>query len=149
MFQSMQRVPDDGDRRRGLTATALLIVLLAAFSTLATAASPPRVTDESPLKDSPEAAIHRGTIVFRNYCALCHGLDADGQGRAARIYNPKPANLRQSAMTDANKERIIRQGGKKLGRSEFMPPWGEELTNEQIVDVVRYLRSIVPPGAAK
>jgi mono/diheme cytochrome c family protein len=127
---------------------ALLAALLAAASTLAAAADPPR-NPESPLKDSVEASVLRGDIVFRNYCVLCHGLNADGQGRAARMYNPKPANLRESIVNDAYKERIVRLGGKKVGRSEFMPPWGEELTNEQIVDVVRYLRSIAPPGSPK
>jgi len=122
--------------------------LLAAASTLAAAASPPR-DPESPLKDSPEASVLRGNIVFRNYCVLCHGLNADGHGRAARMYDPKPANLRESMVSDAYKERIVRQGGKRVGRSEFMPPWGEELTDEQILDVVRYLRSVAPPGAPK
>lgn len=131
------------------TAPAPLIALLAAVSSIATAASPPKGSDGSPLKDSIEASILRGNIVFGNYCVLCHGLNADGQGRAARIYNPKPANLRQSRLTDAAKERIIRQGGKQQGRSEFMPPWGNELTNEQISDVVRFLRSIAPSDAPK
>ena len=27
---------------------------------------------------------------------------------------------------------IVQKGGKALARSEFMPPWGEELTDEQI-----------------
>jgi mono/diheme cytochrome c family protein len=36
----------------------------------------------------------------------------------------------------------VRTGGKALARSEFMPPWGEELTDEQISDVVSYLQSI-------
>jgi mono/diheme cytochrome c family protein len=37
---------------------------------------------------------------------------------------------------------IVQKGGKALARSEFMPPWGEELTEEQIGDVVSYLQSI-------
>jgi mono/diheme cytochrome c family protein len=127
---------------------ALLAALLVAVSTLADAADPPRAAEPA-LKDSLEASVLRGNIVFRNYCVLCHGLDADGQGRAARMYNPKPANLRQSMVTDAYKERIIRLGGKRVGRSEFMPPWGEELTDEQVIDVVHYLRSIAPPGAPR
>ena len=127
---------------------ALLVVSLALFSPLAAAADP-RDPAEYPLKDTPEAAVLRGDVVFRTYCALCHGLNADGQGRAAKIYNPKPANLRKSMMPDAYKERIIRKGGKEMGRSAFMPPWGDELTDEQITDVVRYLRSIAPPNAPK
>ncbi len=38
---------------------------------------------------------------------------------------------------------IVRKGGKEMGRSEFMPPWGEELTDEQISDVVHYIDTLV------
>jgi mono/diheme cytochrome c family protein len=37
---------------------------------------------------------------------------------------------------------IIRGGGKAMARSEYMPPWGEELTDEQIGDVIAYLQSV-------
>lgn len=105
--------------------------------------------DAFPHKNTREAAVHRGTIVYANYCITCHGVNADGNGRAAKMYTPKPANLRASMYPDAYKEGVIRRGGKAMGRSEFMPPWGEELTNEQITDVVTYLREIAPPNAAK
>ena len=81
----------------------------------------------------------RGSIVFKTYCILCHGIKADGTGRAAGNYNPRPANLTTSIATDAYKEAIIRKGGAAMGRSQFMPPWGLELTDEQIKDVVFYL----------
>jgi mono/diheme cytochrome c family protein len=97
---------------------------------------------EFPNKDTPEAAIYRGTIVYENYCVLCHGLLADGRGRAAKLYNPKPANLVTSAKNDQYKELIIRRGGGALNRSPYMPPWNEELTDEQISDVIAFLRSI-------
>ena len=87
-------------------------------------------------------SVHRGGLVFLHYCANCHGITADGNGRAAKLYNPKPANLQKSDKNDAYKELIIRRGGGALGRSSFMPPWGEELTNEQIKDVVTFLHSI-------
>lgn len=93
-------------------------------------------------RDSVDAAIFRGGLVFSNYCVTCHGINADGNGRAARLYNPKPANLRTSVKNDAYYGLIIRKGGSLLGRSEFMPAWDAELTNEQIGDLVAYLRSI-------
>ena len=102
----------------------------------------PPIEGEFPDKNSPEASIYRGNIVFNNYCVLCHGIKADGKGRAARLYNPRPANLVLSDKNDQYKELIIRQGGKALGRSQFMPPWGEELTDEQISDVIHFLGSI-------
>ena len=93
-------------------------------------------------KDSTEAATFRGGLVFANYCVTCHGMNADGNGRAARLYNPRPANLRASDKNNAYFGLIIRKGGAALGRSEFMPAWEAELTNEQIGDLASYLRSI-------
>ena len=69
--------------------------------------------------------------------------NADGKGRAAKLYDPKPANLHVSPYNDTYKEMIIRCGGQRIARSEFMPPWGEELTDEQIRDVIAYLKSIL------
>jgi mono/diheme cytochrome c family protein len=93
-------------------------------------------------KDSVDAATFRGGLVFANYCVTCHGINADGNGRAARLYNPKPANLRMSDKNDAYFGLIVRKGGAALARSEFMPAWEAELTNEQVGDLVAYLRSI-------
>ena len=93
-------------------------------------------------RDSRDAAAFRGGLVYANYCVTCHGINADGNGRAARLYNPKPANLRGSDKNDAYFGLIIRKGGAALGRSEFMPTWEAELTNEQVGDLVVYLRSI-------
>lgn len=93
-------------------------------------------------KDSFDASVFRGGLVYANYCVTCHGINADGNGRAARLYDPKPANLRTSDKNDSYKGLIIRKGGAALGRSEFMPAWEAELTGEQITDLVSYLRSI-------
>ena len=98
--------------------------------------------EEFPNKSSLEARIHRGDIVFQHYCILCHGTKADGNGRAAKLYSPRPANLLTSDKNDEYKELIIRRGGAALARSEFMPPWGDELTDEQIKDVIGFLASI-------
>lgn len=93
-------------------------------------------------RDGADAAVFRGGLVFTNYCVTCHGSNADGNGRAARLYNPRPANLRMSDKNDQYMLLIIRNGGGALARSQFMPPWGGELTDEQMHDVVAYLRSI-------
>ncbi len=93
-------------------------------------------------RDGPDAAHFRGSLVFLNYCVTCHGPNADGQGRAAKLYNPKPANLRASDKNAQYMRLIVRGGGASMGRSQYMPPWGEELTDEQIEDVVTYLQAI-------
>ena len=79
----------------------------------------------------------RGAIVFKTYCKLCHGDRGDGLGRAAKIHNAETMAIKQRS--PEYYEDIIRRGGEALGRSAFMPVWQDELSEEQINDVVNYL----------
>ena len=116
--------------RRGLGA---LLALLAAAGAAAAHAEPAGTMADAAL---------RGQQVFAGHCVLCHGAQADGNGRAAALYNPRPANLRESDKNDAYLGLIVRRGGAALGRSAAMPAWGTELGAAQIDDLVAYLRSI-------
>lgn len=97
---------------------------------------------KDPVSMQDRQTIIRGGIVFNTYCVLCHGENADGKGRLSEGKIPPPANLTASLLTDQMKEDIIRKGGSAVGRSPFMPPWGEELSNEQIRDLIYYLNVI-------
>ncbi|MBM9500297.1 cytochrome c [Leptospira sp. 201903071] len=92
--------------------------------------------------DANDKSAIRGSIVFRTYCVLCHGENADGKGRLAEGKIPPPANLTKTLLNDAQKEEIIRKGGMGVNRSPFMPPWKDELSNEQIKDVISYINFI-------
>lgn len=87
--------------------------------------------------------IKRGEAVYKTNCILCHGINANGKGRAAKLYDPPPANLRKSKKNDDYLRRIITLGGEAMGRSAVMPVWGQQLTAQEIDDVVSYLRSII------
>lgn len=127
--------------RTGLRAVVTGLALAAAAA--AAAADAPQRTDGALLpRDSTEAAVFRGGLVYANYCVTCHGINADGNGRAARLHNPRPSNLRASDKNDNYINLIVRRGGEAIGRSPRMPPWGEELTDEQIGDVVAFVRSV-------
>ena len=125
-------------------ASAALVLMLAAPLAIQTASAE---DDAGPLpRDTTDAAVIRGSIAFRTYCVLCHGATGKGDGRAAKMYTPKPANLTVSPFPDQYKEMIIRGGGPAVGRSPFMPPWGDELTDEQIHDLVAFLRELRKTG---
>lgn len=94
------------------------------------------------LGSDAEASAENGAAVYKRYCVTCHGAKADGTGAAARLFKPPPADLTRSERPDAYKELIIRVGGGPMGRSTGMPPWGEELSEAQIHDVVRYLGTL-------
>jgi mono/diheme cytochrome c family protein len=108
----------------------------------APAAEPGRADGALLPRDSRDAAVFRGGLVYGSYCVTCHGVNADGNGRAARLHTPRPANLRASDKNDAYIALIVRRGGEAIGRAPGMPPWGEELTDEQINDVTAFVRSV-------
>jgi len=88
-------------------------------------------------------SIGRGEVVFKTNCILCHGIKGDGKGRASVLFNPPPADLTRSDKNDQYKRMIITYGGEAMGRSKVMPVWGEQLTPQEIEDVVNYLRIIL------
>lgn len=89
--------------------------------------------------DAERQAI-RGGIVYRTYCTLCHGETADGMARAAPLY--RDVNLAIEPAQWADYEAIIRLGGEAVGRSKYMPPWQDELSAEQLSDVIAYLKVV-------
>lgn len=103
------------------------------------------VTDECVtryFKETHEASVIRGRLVFQHYCVLCHGQEGKGDGRAAKLHTPPPFNLTRSVAPLTYIEQMIRNGGTAMNRGKGMPPWGEQLTDEQIQDTLNYLYSI-------
>lgn len=96
-------------------------------------------------KHTLEASKIRGRIVYKNYCVLCHGETGMGDGRAAKVHTPRPANLVASKVPSEYVDLIVRKGGEGVGRYRGMPPWGEQLTDEQIADVKNYLVALRRP----
>ena len=90
-------------------------------------------------KDTQEASVIRGGLVFQNYCVLCHGAEGRGDGRAAKLHTPRPFNLTLSAAPRYYIADVIRKGGEAMGRGKGMPPWGDQLTDEQQADVLNFL----------
>ncbi|WP_138514475.1 c-type cytochrome [Rhodoferax bucti] len=103
------------------------------------------ITDECVVrhfKDTLEASIIRGHVAFQNYCVLCHGAEGKGDGRAAKLHTPRPFNLTQSMAPRDYIAQVVRKGGEAMGRGKGMPPWGDQLTDEQINDTLNYLMTI-------
>jgi len=93
--------------------------------------------------DGVRDPVKRGEAVFKTNCILCHGVKGDGKGRASVLYDPPPANLTRSDKNIYYKRLIITQGGAAVGRSGVMPVWGEQITAQEIEDVVEYLETIL------
>lgn len=85
-----------------------------------------------------------GEEAFLIYCASCHGEKGLGDGAAASSLNPAPENLakNQKDMSDAYIFWRIAEGGMMEPFKSAMPSWKGILSEEQIWNVVSFLRSL-------
>jgi mono/diheme cytochrome c family protein len=87
--------------------------------------------------------LERGAAIYRQHCADCHG--ESGEGRPGRF--PKLAGNRAVTMAvPANVIRVVMIGGYPPGTSGNprpfgMPPYAPFLSDEQVADVVSYIRN--------
>ena len=102
----------------------------------------------SPAAHAQNAA--EGKRLYSTYCTSCHGDTGKGDGTAGASLPVKPADHTNGAvmnkLSDSFLINIISKGGSGAGKSTFMPSWGGALTDQQVRDIVAYIRSIaVPP----
>ena len=90
---------------------------------------------------SPEAV-----KLYDTYCVQCHGLNRDGNGINSASMSVKPRDHTDSkAMGDTPDDllfKAIRDGGLSVNKSVLMPAWTGVLSDEQIHELVRYLRFV-------
>ena len=77
-------------------------------------------------------------------CGKCHGKKGRGDGPSGVTLNPKPADFCTSTKhpTDADRIKMIKGGGIGMGHSPDMPAWGEVFEQQDILDIVAYIRTL-------
>ena len=103
--------------------------------------------EKGPVPQSEES-FARGAKVFKEQCAVCHGPGGLGDGiiikKGLGFY---PVNLTTPAVaqrTDGFIYAYIRYGGKVM-----MPPYSENISEQDAWHVVNYVRKLQNPGSAK
>lgn len=88
----------------------------------------------------------RGKAKYNEVCAPCHGASGRGDGPAAAGLPTKPRDHTDAAymrkLSDPQIFDIIKRGGQALGKSPLMPPWDGQLSEQQIQDLVAYIRTL-------
>jgi mono/diheme cytochrome c family protein len=111
-------------------------VIIIGLTVLATAVAGGVPT--KPARGNPE----EGKLIFEDRCASCHGLQGRGDGPRAPFLSPRPASLVSagtSAKSDADLLTVITNGKPRTA----MPAWKDLLTEEQRLDVLAYIRTLV------
>ena len=98
------------------------------------------------LLDTPPAPVgaSRGARLYFGVCVPCHGADGRGSWRAI-LFLLRPGNLTDAARMRQHSDQylfdIIKHGGANFGRPG-MPAFGYQLDDEQIKDLVAYVRTL-------
>jgi mono/diheme cytochrome c family protein len=92
------------------------------------------------------ADAEQGKKLYGQFCATCHGQSGKGDGAAAAALNPKPRDHTDkeymSKLSDDDMLKVIKNGGASVGKSPLMPPWGASLKDDQIQDIIAYVRTL-------
>ena len=83
---------------------------------------------------------------YRVYCVQCHGSQGDGKGINARDMSVVPRDhtdaKAMSGRSDDTLFKVIKEGGSSISKSVLMPPWSGTFDDEEIQDLVQYLRTL-------
>jgi mono/diheme cytochrome c family protein len=98
-------------------------------------------------QSSTQAAdVAAGKAKYAQLCGSCHGASGKGDGPAAGALNPKPRDHTDGkymkTLKDEDIFKITKEGGPSVGKSPLMPPWGAALSDQDIRNVVAYIRSL-------
>ena len=105
-------------------------------------ASEPLLAAHKPTAAETGALLAAGAKVYKDRCETCHG--ADGKG-VPRVYPPLANNQSITMRNAVNPIRIVLNGGfppstEGNPRPYGMPPFYQELSDEQVAAVVTYIR---------
>jgi cytochrome c2 len=92
---------------------------------------------------------YKGKLIYERYCQVCHGVDGDGKGfnsfNLESSFGTKPIDFTDSTnfvkLSNEEIRKAISTGGKSIGKSQYMPPWGFVLTNKDVQNVVKYIKT--------
>jgi mono/diheme cytochrome c family protein len=104
----------------------------------------------------PGADPNEGKQWYYTYCITCHGWTLQGNGPSAYDIYPRPRILTKGSYmnkkTNLELFTIIKGGGEAVDLSTSMPSWGNYLQDQDIWNVVAWIRAMAdvrPPKSVK
>lgn len=90
-----------------------------------------------------------GKAKYDANCVGCHGKTGKGDGAAAAGLTPKPQDHTDGKIMNALSDKylfdIIKDGGTVVKKAAIMPASGKKLSDQEIWDIVAYIRSLANP----
>lgn len=96
-----------------------------------------------------QANVANGKAKYLEHCAACHGTEGKGDGPDAKDLNPKPRNHTDGNVMNRLRDNylftVVKNGGQAVGKSDQMPGWGNILSDQDITDVIAFVRTLARP----
>ena len=91
---------------------------------------------------APAAHAQDAKELYNKSCNTCHGPSGKGDGPAGKMLKPPPADFGTAlkGKADADISKIIKEGGKAVGRSAAMPAYGTKLSDDKINSLVQLVK---------
>ncbi len=90
---------------------------------------------------------------YETYCVQCHGLGRNGKGVNTPDMSVQPRDHSDAKiMADIPDEQIMRaikEGGLAVNKSVLMPAWGNVLNDDEVKEMLAYLRHVCNCGSGK
>jgi len=82
--------------------------------------------------------------LYDKSCAACHGPGGKGDGPAAKMLKPPPQafDTALKGTSDADIAKVIKEGGKAVGKAASMPAYGSKMSDDQISALVTYIKGL-------
>jgi len=99
----------------------------------------------APLFGQSKGNSKNGQELYLEKCVLCHGSQGRGWDWSKKAEPPIP--VPDLAKTSPNHPDqylfdVVKGGGEAVGKTRFMPPFGFDLSDQEVWNIVAYLRTL-------
>lgn len=99
-----------------------------------------------PASAQPRGDAKNGRELYLEKCTLCHGGQGEGWDWTKKVAKPPVPvpDLAQVApqRSDQFLFDVVKGGGEAVGKTRFMPPFEFQLSDQEVRDLVAYMRSL-------
>jgi mono/diheme cytochrome c family protein len=91
-----------------------------------------------------------GRELYVEKCLLCHGSQGEGWDWSKKVAKPPVPVPDLARVTPERSDQflfdVIKGGGEAVGKTRFMPPFEFQLSDQEVWDLVAYMRSLAGKG---
>ena len=91
----------------------------------------------------PQGSADRGEAIYKAHCLRCHGTFGDGNGPDAKDLIIQPENFQTLTSRDRSDFELLIAISNGVLFSP-MHSWRGRLTEQEMMDVIRYIRALAP-----